>query len=186
MGIPFKGWNNRLGAEKVEATSLYLNGTQVTATAAQINAAPNGARATTSAGSTKTLVAADAKTVILLDTATGSVVTLPAATGSGIEFEFVTSVIATSNSHIVKVANGTDVMTGRLTVVDNADGTATTFGTTGATTTRSDTITLNRTTSGSVAIGERFFVKDVKAGWWSVDGVVIGTGVEISPFSATV
>lgn len=182
MGFPFKGWISRVGAEWVEATRFKLNGTEVTATAAQLNAATNGARATTAAGSTKTLVAADAKTVILLDTAAGSVVTLPAATGTGLEFEFVTSVIATSNSHIVKVANSTDVMTGALVVVDNADGTATTFGTVAA----SDTITLNRTTTGSVKIGERFFLKDVKAGYWSVRGVVIATGSEATPFSAAV
>jgi transketolase len=61
-------------------------------------------------------------------------------------------------------------------VVDNADGTATTFGTVAA----SDTITLNRTTTGSVKIGERFFLKDVKAGYWSVRGVVIATGSEVA------
>jgi hypothetical protein len=123
---------------------------------------------------------------ILLDTATGSTVTLPTATGSNIEYEIATSVIATSNSHIVKVPDATTYFTGALTVVDNADGSSTTFGTTGATTTRSDTITLNRTTTGSVAIGERLFVKDIAAGYWAVRGVVVGTGVEATPFSAAV
>lgn len=184
--FPFKGWLGRVGAEWGEFTRLKLNGTEITSTAAQLNAVSSGAKAVVAAGGTKTLVAADAKTVIQLDTAAGSVVTLPAATGTGNVFEFVTTVIATSNSHIVKVANATDVMSGALIVVDNADGTSTTFGTTGATTTRSDTITLNRTTTGSVAIGERFLIKDVKAGWFSVWGVVIATGSEATPFSATV
>lgn len=139
-----------------------------------------------SAGSTKTLTAADAGKTIQLDTLTGSVVTLPAATGTQQEFEFITTVIATSNSHVVKVASATNYMTGALAVVDNADGTVTTFGTTGATSTRSDTITLNRGTTGSVAVGERFFLKDVAPGYWSVNGVVIATGSEGTPFSATV
>lgn len=138
---------------------------------------------TQAAGGTLTLtVASHAGRPILLDTAAGSVVTLPAATGTQAEFEFITSVIATSNSHIVKVANATDVMSGALATVDNADGTCTMFGTVAA----SDTITLNRTTTGSVKIGERFFLKDVKAGYWSVNGTVIATGTEASPFSATV
>lgn len=186
MAIPYKGAVDRVVSPYVEATRFNLGGTEVTSTAAELNAVASGARATVAGGSTKTLVAADAKTPVLLDTAAGTVVTLPAATGTGNEFEFITTVIATSNSHIVKVANATDVMTGALLVVDNADGTVTAFGTTGATTTRSDTITLNRTTTGSVAIGERFWIKDVKAGWWSVRGIVIGTGSEATPFSATV
>jgi hypothetical protein len=119
---------------------------------------------------------------IQLDTAAGSTVTLPAAVGSGVRFHFCTSVIATSNSHKVQVGNATDVMTGALHVVDNADGTCTTFGTVAA----SDTITLNRTTTGSVKIGEYFWVEDVKAGFWSVHGTVIGTGSEATPFSAAV
>lgn len=134
------------------------------------------------AGSTKTLTSADAGTTILLNALAGSVVTLPAATGTQQEFEFVTHVLATSNSHIVKVANATDVMTGALTVVDNADGTSTTFGTVAA----SDTITLNRSTTGSVKIGERFWLKDIKAGFWAVRGIVVGTGAEATPFSAGV
>jgi hypothetical protein len=97
-------------------------------------------------------------------------------------YEFVTTVIATSNSHIVKVANSTDVFSGALATVDNADGTCTMFGTVAA----SDTITLNRTTTGSVKIGERFCIKDVKAGYFAVWGTVIATGSEATPFSATV
>jgi hypothetical protein len=138
------------------------------------------------AGSTRTLTAEDAGKCVQFDTATGSVVTLPTPTGSGIEFEFCTTVLATSNSHICKVAGATDYMTGYLIVSDNADGSSTTFTTTGATTTRSDTITLNRTSTGSVALGERFFVKDIRAGYWAVRGCVVGTGTEATPFSATV
>lgn len=133
-------------------------------------------------GSAKTLTSADAGKVVQLDTAAGTTITLPAATGTGNIYTFVTTVIATSNSHIVKVANATDVMSGALQVVDNADGTCTSFGTVAA----SDTITLNRTTTGSVKIGERFSVQDVKAGYFAVWGVVIATGSEATPFSATV
>ena len=126
----------------------------------------------TAGGAARTLTSFDAGKTIQLDTAAGTTITLPAALGTGNEFYFVTSVIA----------NATDVMTGAIQVVDNADGTCTSFGTVAD----SDTITLNRTTSGSVKIGERICVKDVKAGYWSVWGVVIGTGGEATPFSAAV
>jgi hypothetical protein len=66
--------------------------------------------------------------------------------------------------------------------VDNADGTCTMFGTVAA----SDTITLNRSDTGSVKIGERFVLKDIKAGFWAVSGVIVATGTEATPFSAAV
>ncbi len=116
-----------------------------------------------------------------LDT-TNRPLVVPAATGTGNVYTFVTKALATSNSHVIKVANATDVLSGSLTVVDNADGTATTFGTVAA----SDTITLNRTTTGSVKIGERINIVDVAAGYFSVTGTVIATGSEATPFSATV
>ena len=140
----------------------------------------------TAGGAARTLNKDDAGKTIQLDTAAGTTITLPAALGTGDEFYFVTTVIATSNNHVIKVANATDVMNGAVQCVDNADGTVTSFGTTGATTSRSDTITLNRTTQGSVHIGERICVKDVKAGHWSVWGVIIATGSEANPFSAAV
>lgn len=120
--------------------------------------------------------------VICFNHLAGTTVTLPAATGSGNVYHFMTTVVPTSNSNIVKVANATDVIAGALTVVDNADGTSTTFGSVAA----SDTITLNRTTTGAVRIGERFTLIDTSSGTWSVHGFVIGTGAEATPFSATV
>lgn len=148
----------------------------------QLNRLHTGATCFTAGGSARTLTHADAGMFIMLDTAAGTTITLPAALGTGDEFHFVTTVIATSNSHIVKVANATDVMTGSLSVVDHADGTCTMFGTVAA----SDTITLNRSTTGSVKIGEWFTIKDVKAGYFSVRGSVQATGSEATPFSATV
>ena len=139
--------------------------------------------ATVAAGGTLTLtVAAHAYRTILLDTAAGSVITLPDATGSKVWFEFQTSVIATSNSHIVKVPDVNNTMVGSINVIDAADGTGSVFGTVAT----ADTITLNRTTTGSVKIGEKFYVQDHAPDTWSVWGTVIGTGGEANPFSATV
>lgn len=120
--------------------------------------------------------------VICFNNLAGTTVTLPAATGSGDVYTFLTTRLPTSNSNIVKVANANDVMAGSLVVVDNADGTCTTFGTVAA----SDTITLNRTTTGAVRIGECFQLIDAAANAWSVRGTVVATGTEATPFSATV
>ena len=143
----------------------------------------SGATALSAGGSARTLTHFDAGKMIALDTLAGTTITLPTATGSGDIFGFVTTVLATSNSHKVQVGNATDVFSGALVVVDNADATTTTFGCAAG----SDTITLNRGTSGSVKVGgDRFWVQDVAAGFYSVWGVLTGTGGEATPFSAAV
>jgi hypothetical protein len=118
-----------------------------------------------------------------LDTAAGSTVTLPAATGSGARYYFAVTVLATSNSHVIKVANATDVMRGYLLNTDSDTSDAFTgFNTTST----SDTITFNRTTTGSVYIGEYVEIQDIKAGFFSVRGWYASTGSPGTPFSAGV
>lgn len=120
---------------------------------------------------------------IKLDTAAGSVCTLPAATGSGAVYKFVVTVLATSNSHVVKVANATDVMRGYMLNTDSDTSDAFTgFNTTST----SDTITLNRSTTGSVYIGEEIEITDIKAGFFGVKGWFASTGSPGTPFTAGV
>lgn len=120
----------------------------------------------------------DGKTVFL-DTLTGSVVTLPAALGSGCKIRVFERLAATSNSHIIKVQNTTDVMVGGVMI----SGTTTVLFPTGAT---SDTITLNRTTTGGATNGGVFEFEDVAPGFWAVRGAAHGTGAVATPFSAGV
>ena len=122
---------------------------------------------------------------ILLDTAAGSVVTLPAATGSGVKFRFLVSVIATSNSHIIKVANSSDTMTGQILAISDDAGFPV-KGYSADATAGADTITLNRTTTGSTSKGEFVIVEDYAVNKWAVTGVIASTGTEATPFSATV
>lgn len=140
---------------------------------------------TQAAGATYTVNSdADAGKTIHLDTLAGSVVTLPASTGSGKKFRFVVSVLATSNSHKVQVANGTDVMRGIIHGVRTDSGNAV-LGF--ATTSTSDTITLNRTTTGSVNIGEWIEVEDYALNVWLVKGMLSSTGAAFAtPFTAAV
>lgn len=135
------------------------------------------------AGSTKTLTSADAGKWVDLDTATGSVVTLPAASGSGAVFKFRVKVLATSNSHIVKVANVSDAMQGVMIMGDDTTANAQWFAAVSGT---DDTITLNRTTTGSVTLGEYFEVEDIATNLFHVRGVLTNTGTSATPFSATV
>jgi len=138
---------------------------------------------TQAAGSALTVTSAMAGKVIQLDTATGSVCTLPAATGSGATYRFVVTVLATSNSHKIQVANSTDVLRGYVLTSDSDTSDAFAGFNTTAT---SDTITLNRSTTGSVYIGEAINITDVKAGFFAVDGWIGCTGTPATPFSAAV
>ena len=130
---------------------------------------------------TLTLAAHFGKTM-KLDTAAGSTATLPESTGSGAVYRFLVSVLATSNSHVIKVANATDVMRGMIFSVDDTSDNAVGF-IAGAT---ADTITLNRTTTGSVSLGEIIEIEDYAAGFFRVLGFITNTGSAATPFSATV
>lgn len=133
-------------------------------------------------GSARTLTTKEAGHTFKLDTAAGSTATLPAATGSGARFRFVVSVLATSNSHIVKVANANDTMSGIISSLPDAAGAVIAWPTVAA----SDTITLNRTTTGSTQLGEYIEVEDIAANKWAVRGMTASTATEATPFSAAV
>lgn len=140
---------------------------------------------TIAAGSALTVTAAShAGRLINLDTAAGSTVTLPAATGSGNVYRFRVSVLATSNSHIIKVANASDAFEGYAVISDTDTSSAGSVFMAVAGT--SDTLTLNRSTTGSVTIGEYIEVEDVATNRFSVRAHLSGTGVVATPFSATV
>lgn len=120
---------------------------------------------------------------ILLDTAAGSVCTLPASTGRGDRYLFLVSLLATSNSHKIQVANATDVMRGIINCLDSDLATVNMFAFAAAST--SDTITLDRTNTGSVTLGEWVECFDYKAGFWHVRGMLSGAA-PATAFSAAV
>lgn len=178
MGYPYKGSIDRLAVENLE-----IGGTRVTATAAEINRVADVSSQLVAAGSTLTLTeATHAGKTIKLDTAAGSVVTLPTSTGGGAVYKFLVTVTATSNSHVIKVGNATDEFRGF--VIQDAD-TATAPNIWWAAD-NDDTITLNRTTTGLAAQGEYFEIVDATSGHFFVRGYSQASGVEATPFSATV
>lgn len=124
-----------------------------------------------------------ANRTLKLDTLAGSTATLPAATGSGVTYTFIVSVLATSNSHIIKVANTSDAMQGSLFTRDDTSDNAQAFFAAAGT---DDTITLNRSTTGSVVVGEIIRITDFAVNRFQVEGFIANTGTAATPFSATV
>lgn len=140
-------------------------------------------RQTTSAGSTLTLTrSTHAGRTILLDTLTGSVVTLPAASGTGDVYHFVVSVAPTSNNHIIKVANASDTMIGGITTITGTTA-AGIMGDFAAGT--DDTITMSGTTTGG-GIGAWMDLQDIATNVWQVRGQTFASGTVATIFSATV
>lgn len=134
-----------------------------------------------------TLSAADANTAVTVNAAAGLTLTLPAATATGRRYEVIIGTTITSNSVVIKVASATDWMAGQIFVSsDNAADAAISFETaTGAIGSRSDTITLNGTTTGGLA-GDRFALVDIASGQWELTGFMSATGTEVTPLSAAV
>lgn len=119
---------------------------------------------------------------VLLDQLTGSTVILPAALGLGTQIQVVELNSPTSNSHIIKVQNSTDIMIGQM-AISLSTGVGANFPTAAT----SDTITLNRTTTGGATRGACFEFRDVAPGIWQiVEATANGSGTLVTPFSATV
>lgn len=123
----------------------------------------------------------DGKT-LLFTSLTGHTITLPPATGSGTRLRFITRTAATSGSNVVKAQNSTDVMIGSLDVSIAAGGALSSFQAAAA----SDTITMNRTTTGGAVAGDVIEMEDVASGVWAVRGVLTGTAAPATPFSSGV
>ena len=128
------------------------------------------------AGSTKTLTAPQSGSTILLDTASGSVVTLPVPK-VGIKFTFIVSVTVTTNSHKVITDASTTYMVGMVALMEAAATTAVgcLFDGTG-----NIAITMNGTTTGGIK-GTRFTVECISATVWEISGLIAGSGSLSTP-----
>lgn len=118
---------------------------------------------------------------MLFDRLAGVAVTLPKATGSGAKYLFKIKTAPTSGSLVVKVGNTVDIIQGGVHFVDtDTAGTTTAFQTAGD----SDTITLSRTTTGGVSVGEWLELEDIASGVYAVRGVLSNTASGATPFTA--
>lgn len=129
------------------------------------------------------LTTEDSGKLLNLNVASGCTITLPAATGSGIEFHFVVLTTVTSNNYVIQVANSTDTIDGLILNCDDDTSDAVAIWKTAA---DSDTITLDGSTKGGI-IGDTFKLTDIGSGQWLIHAAATsGTGTVATPFSAAV
>lgn len=121
------------------------------------------------------------QTLCTINAAAGLTLTLPAATGTGRTFNFLVGTTVTSGSVAIKVASASDTMAGLASLAQDAADTVVVFETAAT----SDTITLNGSTTGGIK-GDTIMLRDAQNGLWQVQMAGSGTGIEATPFSATV
>lgn len=117
--------------------------------------------------------------MVTVNRAAGCTVTLPDSTGSGACFKLFVGTTVTSNSLVIQAANADDIIQGSLGVTTDAAGVVI------PTAAASDTITMNGSTTGGVK-GSYVELVDVAENVWAVNGSLVSTGVEATPFSAAV
>ena len=179
------GEKSRYGRMDLHCHSVEVQGVTITATADEINAVADvsGRVITLDATSLTVTAATHGERIILLShTAATSTVTLPAATGTGSRYTFIVGAVNT-NSHVIQVASASDTFEGiAFGAVGGGPNIINAFETAADT----DTITLNGTTSGGAAIGDKIEIIDIASGQFHVLAHVSATGTEITPFSAAV
>lgn len=126
------------------------------------------------------LSSADDREVITLNRAAGMALTLPQATGSGIQFDIVVGTTFTG-ACTIKVT-GNDVMKGFAILGLDGGDTCSFF----ATAADTDTITFAADNSTGGIAGARVTLKDIAADTWAVEVFSDAAGSEATPFSATV
>lgn len=114
-----------------------------------------------------------------LNSTTGRIVTLPAATGTGASYRIVVGATVSSGSHVIRVASSADIIQGVVSIATDI------LGVTCPTAVDTDTITMNGSTTGGVR-GSWVQVQDIGTGLWALSGALVSTGTEATPFSAAV
>jgi len=178
------------------AAGLYLGGTLVTATAAELNTGLDGVTATAAeinsvADMSGQLVAQAAGNFALTAATHGNritlvndadvVITLPAATGTGYKYKVLIVTTAWTGGSIVAASASDSFLGGINGVDDDADAPYA-----WKAETNDDTITGNGTATGG-KVGDWYEFIDVATGLFLVNGFITQSGgAEATPFSATV
>lgn len=115
----------------------------------------------------------------VLNSTTGRIVTLPAATGTGATYTIVIGATVSSGSHVIRVASSSDIIQGTIAIATDIAGV------TVPTAVDTDTITMNGSTTGGVR-GSLIELQDIATGIFAVRGSLVSTGTEATPFSAAV
>ena len=141
-----------------------------------------GSPALVAGGATLTLTREehDGKTM-LWNTNTGGAFTLPLATGTGMKFRFVVSVVRSSGTYDIDCV-GSDEFAGTCAIidVDSADATILFAAETGD---NFVSISMSGTTSGLGAVGDWVELEDIATAVWAVKGAIHADGTVITPFT---
>lgn len=128
-------------------------------------------------GAAKTLTASDSGATVLLDTAAGSILTLPTPV-AGMVFDIAVSVSVTSNSHIITVADtSTEFLAGGLQMMIDTTGVSEGQFLNG---TSHITLTHNGSTTGGL-IGTQYRFVAISSTVWTVTGLCAGSGTLATP-----
>ena len=119
--------------------------------------------------------------LVNLSAAAGQAITLPAATGSGVEYKFRVATTITSNSTTIKCASASDSFLGFQVVLQDGGSGVIAF----EAEANDDTITLNGGTTGGI-VGDYIQVIDAEENLFQVKMFDSATGTEATSFSATV
>lgn len=141
------------------------------------------AQAPVLAGATLAVTAAMAGSPILLNTAAGSVATLPAATGSGAVYKFFVTTTITSNAHKILAASSSDFLNG-ISAGHVAAGTTLTFSAAAATAHSIQMPSAGTTPSGGT-IGDWYEFTDSATNLWDVKGAYQSGTTSTTPFSTS-
>jgi hypothetical protein len=181
MGVA--GTESRFQDMEVKVNSLTIDEVAVTATAAEINRVADLSAKLVAGGASLALTAAthDSKT-ITFSAASGTALTLPAATGSGASFRCVVATTVTSNAHTLACA-GSDAFAGVVYQVDS-DTSDTVAAYPALAADAFDIISMNGTTTGGLQ-GDWFEVIDIATGIWALKGFSSANGTVATPLAAS-
>ena len=127
-------------------------------------------------GATRTLLQGESGALCLFDAAAGNVFTLPTPV-LGMQFEFITSVTVTSNSHKIITSAATVFLLGEALMFTTATASPAGFAFNGTT---HVACTSNGTTTGGL-IGSRITVTAISTTQWLIEGGMVGSGTIVTP-----
>lgn len=164
--------------------SLKLAGTEVTATAAELNRSTDiSARiVTTTATSLNLTLTEHAERLVVINTnsTVANTFTLPLATGSGAKMTLVNNIAQTQGSIVIAANGTTNTLKGMAYIVSSTEEAAICAFTTAT----DDKLTMNRTTTGGLG-GDIVEAWDIETGVWHVQARLNGNGSVATPFAAT-
>lgn len=132
-------------------------------------------------GATRTLSVDESFSTILLDRASGIVVTLPLAV-PGLTYDFIVTTAVTSNSYKVITGAGTELLIGGYTNIDTDTSNAVAAFTGNGST--HIAVTMNGTTTGGLA-GTKLRFTCLSTTRWEVEGINLGSGTVATAFATS-